>query len=206
MSRCNEAAGKATAIPVHSGAPITFSLFCCLIIFLFSTGYLEGQSPNSTSSGSVGQAQNQSQTPNPNQQTKQKKRDKGAADDVGAATSFSDAVAEDVLHVLMDGLKGHNEGRMLSVFDPDAMDAFLNFSNQVSAMFQQYDSFRVHYNIDQATADGTKGVALVDFEMEEASGSGNVQPVYKHEQIRFEMERSKKGWKIVDVKPRTFFS
>jgi hypothetical protein len=186
---------------------MNFSLFCCLILVLFSRGYLEGRSPSSTRSGSGAEAQGQSHTPDPNQETKkQNKKEKGAADDLGRATSFSDAVAEDVLHVLADGLQGHNEGRMLSVFDGSAMDGYLNFSDQVSAMFQQYDSFRVHYNIDQTTTDGTKGVALVDFEMEEAAASANVQPVYKHEQVRFEMERGKKAWKIVNVKPRAFFS
>jgi hypothetical protein len=178
------------------------------VLFLFSIGDLTGQSPNSISGSGISgtQSQDQSQMPNPGDQAKkQKKKDKGT-DDAGAATSFSDAVAEDVLRQLGNGLQGHNEGRMLSVFDREAMDGYLNFSDQVSAMFQQYDSFRVHYNIDQTTADGTKGVALVDFEMEEVAGSGGVQPVYKHEQVRFEMQRGKKGWKIVDVKPRTFFS
>ena len=188
---------------------IRFSLLLRLGIFLFSISYLEGQ--RTSSDGDPGNsgapAQGQSQTPNPGDQAKKpKKKDKGAADDTGGATSFSDAVAEGVLRQLGNGLQGHNEGRMLSVFDRDAMNGYLNFSDQVGAMFQQYDSFRVHYNIDQATADGTKGVALVDFEMEEIPSSGSVQPVYKHDQIRFEMQRGKKGWMIVDVKPRTFFS
>jgi hypothetical protein len=185
-----------------------FSLLFCLVVLPFSIGHLEGQPTSSGGgSGSSGtQTQDQSQTSNSGDQGKKpKKKDKGA-DDAGTATGFSDAVAEDVLRQLGNGLQGHNEGRMLSVFDRDVMDGYLNFSDQVSAMFQQYDSFRVHYNIDQTTGDGTKGVALIDFEMEEVSGSGGVQPVYKHEQLRFEMQRGKKGWKIVNVKPRTFFS
>lgn len=196
-----------TRVNLSTRGPMNFSIVCCLIIVLFSMGCLEGRSQISTSSGSGAEARGQSPDSDPNQQTKkQKKKEKGAADDLGAGTSFSDAVAEDVLHVLADGLQGHNEGRMLSVFDGSAMDGYLNFSDQVSAMFQQYDSFRVHYNIDQIMTDGTKGAALVDFEMEEATASGSVQPVYKHEQVRFEMQRGKKGWKIVDVKPRAFFS
>jgi len=111
-----------------------------------------------------------------------------------------------VLQQLADGLEGHSERLMLSAFDDNKMDGYLNFEDQIEAFFQHYDSFRVHFRIDQATTEGDKGVVLVDIQMEEIPRSTNAQPVRKNDQMRFEMERGKKGWKIVDLRPRNFFS
>ena len=159
------------------------------------------------------QAQNNSQDQSHSQNDKdkkkdkkKKKKDKGSADDVTVPQSFSDAVAHDVLQQLADGLEGHSERLMLSAFDDNKMDGYLNFEDQILAFFQRYDSFRVHFRISQATTEGDKGVVLVDIEMEEIPRTGNAQPVRKRDQMRFEMERGKKGWKIVDLRPRNFFS
>ena len=151
------------------------------------------------------QSQNQSDTDKSKKDKKKKKKDKGSADDATVPTTFSDAVAQDVLQQLTDGLEGHSERLMLSVFDDNKMDGYLNFEDQIEAFFQRYD-FRVHFRISQATTEGDKGVVLVDIEMEEIPRSGNAQAVRKRDQMRFEMERGKKGWKIVDLRPRTFFS
>ena len=46
---------------------------------------------------------------------------------------------------------------------------------------------------------------LVDWEMEELpKGSGS--PQRRNGQIKFEMERGRKGWKITDFTPRGLFS
>jgi hypothetical protein len=122
-----------------------------------------------------------------------------------ASEEFSESVAERLVQQLSQGLEDHNARRMLSAFDGDSMDGFLNFQNQIAALFDRYDSFRVHFHIFETSAEGTAGVALVDLEIEEIPLSSNT-PVRKNDQLRLEMERGKKGWKIVDVKPRAFFS
>jgi len=137
---------------------------------------------------------------------KKKKKDKGSVDDVTAPTTFSEAVAQSVLQQLTDGLEGHSDRLMLSAFDDNKMDGYLSFEDQILAFFERYDSFRVHFRISQATTEGSKGVVLVDIEMEEIPRSATGQPVRKRDQMRFEMERGKKGWKIVDLRPRGFFS
>jgi hypothetical protein len=188
----------------------------CLVALLFASSFSPAQAPCSgsntgNSSGTQAQ-QDQSQQPNQNDQDKnkkekkKKKKDKGSDDDASVPTSFSDAVAQSVLQQLTDGLEGHSERLMLSAFDDNKMDGYLNFEDQIEAFFQRYDSFRVHFRIAQATTEGDKGVVLVDIQLEEIPRSGNVQPVRKQDQMRFEMERGKKGWKIVDLRPRNFFS
>jgi hypothetical protein len=148
----------------------------------------------------------QDQESQKNKKKDKKKKNKSSVDDLSVPTAFSDAVASDVLQQLADGLEGHSERLMLSAFDDNKMDGYLNFEDQIEAFFRKYDSFRIHYRIAQATTEGDKGVVLVDLEMDEMPRSASVQPVRKRDQMRFEMERGKKGWKIVDLRPRSFFS
>lgn len=144
------------------------------------------------------------------QQSQTSKPDKGAtnknADDATTALDFSEAVAQSIVRQISDGLQGHNAGRMLDVFDSHKMDAYLNFENQIDAFFAHYDSFRVHFRVDEVTTKEGKGIALVDVEMEAIPASDGAQPARKHEQLRFEMERDAKRWRIVDMQPRAFFS
>jgi hypothetical protein len=205
----------------------------CLVVFTASAiSPVQGQSsgtnsPNggtassessSSSNSTVGPPQSapdqSTQSPSQDQQSekdkkkdkKKRKKDKNSVDDLTVPTTFSDAVASDVLQQLADGLEGHSERLMLSAFDDNKMDGYLNFEDQIEAFFRKYDSFRLHYRIAQATTEGDKGVVLVDLEMDEMPRSASVQPVRKRDQMRFEMERGKKGWKIVDLRPRSFFS
>jgi len=134
-----------------------------------------------------------------------KKKDKSAPKDEVNTEVFSQAVANDVLGQVRDGLEGHSQRLMLGAFDQDKMDGYLSFEDQIEALFQRYDSFRVHYRISNSSVEGSKAVVLVDWEMEEipkTSGS----PQRRNGQIKFEMERGRKGWKIVDVSPRGIFS
>lgn len=191
--------------------PFAFLSFIVLFLApLLAQGQSSGSCKGSGNPSGAQAQQDQSQPPTENdknkKEKKKKKKDKGSADDVTVPTSFSDAVAQDVLQQLADGLEGHSERLMLSAFDDNKMDGYLNFEDQIEAFFQRYDSFRVHFRIAQATTEGDKGVVLVDIEMEEIPRSGNAQPVRKRDQMRFEMERGKKGWKIVDLRPRNFFS
>ena len=86
------------------------------------------------------------------------------------------------------------------------MAGYLNFEQQIMTFFRTYDSFRVHFRISETSTEASKGVALIDFEMEELPRAADGQPVRKRDQLRFEMERGDKGWKIVDLQPRNFFS
>jgi hypothetical protein len=63
----------------------------------------------------------------------------------------------------------------------------------------------VRFRISNVTVEGTKGVVLVDTEMEEIP-RGGAQPVRKRAQLRFELELGRKGWRVVDFRDRGFFS
>jgi hypothetical protein len=134
-----------------------------------------------------------------------KKKDKAKAQDPYDSAVFSQAVANNVLNDLRGGLEGHSQRLVLSAFDQDKMDGYLTFEDQIDAMMQRYDSFRVHFRISQSTIEGPKGVVMVDFELEEIPRSGGM-PIRRNGQVKFEMERGRKGWKIVDFNPRGFLS
>ena len=137
---------------------------------------------------------------------KKKKKDKKGQQDDLTATVFSDAVAQDVLGKLRDGLEGHSQRLMLSAFDDDKMDGYLAFEDQLEAFFNKYEGFTVHFRIAQSTTEGAKGIVLADIQMEEIPRGGAAPPVRKQTQMRFELERGRKGWRIVDFRPRGFFA
>ena len=137
-------------------------------------------------------------------QKKVRNKKSDEADPLNAST-FSDSVAEAVMRRLADALEAHNRKLMLSAFDSDKMDDYQGFQGQVEAFFDHYASVRVHLRILQSTTEGEKGIMLTDIEMESLPG-GEAVPGRKHDQIRFELERGHKGWRIVDIKPRDFFS
>jgi hypothetical protein len=135
---------------------------------------------------------------------KNKKKDK-KSDDTLDTSVFSDRVANNVMNDIRDGLEGHSQRLFLSAFDGDKMDGYLRFEDQIQAYMEKYDSFRVHIRIIQTTVEQSRGVVLAQFEMEAMPRSGG--PVYRNSsQLRFELEKGKKGWKVVDLRPRLFFS
>jgi hypothetical protein len=159
------------------------------------------QNPNDSSG--------QQQQPPPDQskenKKKKEKKDKGSQDVVNTEV-FSTAVANSVLNDLRDGLEGHTQRLMLSAFDSDKMDGYLQFEDQIEAFFNKYTSFNVYFRIAQSATEGPKGIVLVDIQLEEIPRGSAAPPIRKNGQMRFELERGKKGWKIVDFNPRNFFS
>jgi hypothetical protein len=178
------------------------SWFAFVILVCFFATAAAWQAPASAS-------QDESKKAEPKQEEKKKKKDKDKkkddADEGVNTEVFSQAVANNVLADLKDGLEGKMQRRFLSAFDGDKMDGFLRFEDQIQAFFERHDGFRAHYRIAQSTVEGPRGVILVDFELE-AVPSGGGMPARKSSQIRFELERGRKGWKIVDFRPREFFS
>ena len=188
-----------------------FSLFLTFCLYAFAQEATSGQSDaskpaspdnlqsikTSTDSASTGNRKSKNQK-------KSKSESSDEPDDLDSVT-FSEGVANIVISRIRNGLEGHGPRLMLSVFDADKMSDYPNFENQTEAFFAHYQSFRVHSRIIQATTEGDKGILLCDFEME-AIPVGDAPPVRKQDQLRFELERGSKGWKIVDLKPRDFFS
>jgi hypothetical protein len=140
---------------------------------------------------------------NAKKEKKQKKEETGAAD--AGAASFDERDAAEVLGTIRDGLEGHSQRRLLSAFDADKMDGYLSFEDQIEAYFTRYEGFRVTFRIIQTSGENNLGTVLAEFQLEnEPRGGGRISR--RQGQLRFELERGTKGWKIVDFNPRGFFS
>lgn len=126
---------------------------------------------------------------------------KPAAED---AAGFDERAAAKVLGTIRDGLESRSQRRLLSAFDAGKMDGFLTFEDQIDAFFNRYQSFRVTIRIIQTSEEKNRGVILAEFQLENESRGGYVSR--RQGQLRFELERGTKGWKIVDFNPRDFFS
>jgi len=143
--------------------------------------------------------------PDKKDKKKDKKNKSGGRDDLNVEV-FSEAVANTVLRDVKDGLEGHSQRLMLSAFDPDKMDGYLAFEDQIEAFFNRNESFRLHYRIVQSTVEGPRAIVLADVQMEVVPRGSGTPPARRNEQLRFELERGRKGWKIVDFRPRGFFA
>ncbi|HWR34843.1 MAG TPA: hypothetical protein VN622_03095 [Clostridia bacterium] len=124
---------------------------------------------------------------------------------ISPTADFSEEVANAVLNDIRNGLEGHNQRRVLSAFDAEKMDGYLSFEDQIQSYLEFYESFRVYFRIIQTSTDGLKGIVLAEFQIEGTPRSGG-NAVRRSNQLRFELERGKEGWKIVDFRPRRFFS
>ncbi len=123
-----------------------------------------------------------------------------------AANDFSAAVATRLLDKLRSALESGSLEDMLETFDREKMPNYNAFRDQLRSFFSQYQDLRVRYHITQTWNENGRGIALADFEMEGVPTSGGIPPLHSQGQIRFEFEPGRKGWKIVDLDPRGFFS
>ncbi len=133
------------------------------------------------------------------------KKDRKGSDPIDTSGVFNERIANDVLGQIRDGLQGHSRRLMLSAFDSDKMDGYLAFEDQIDAFFERYQEFNVRFRISNVAVEGTKGVVLVDTEMEQTP-RGGAMPQRKRAQLRFELELGRKGWRVVDFRDRGFFS
>jgi hypothetical protein len=194
--------------------------FLLIACFILANAFVTGaacQTSSSSASGSAAQdtksdKANDDKTKKDDQSTSQDKKDKkkkkkgsGGQDVLDTSTVFNERVANDVLGQIRDGLEGHSRRLMLSAFDSDKMDGYLSFEDQIDSFFNRYEGFRVHFRIANVTVEGTKGVVLVDAELEEIPAAGG-SAQRKRSQLRFELEMGRKGWRVVDFRDRGFFS
>lgn len=116
--------------------------------------------------------------------------------------AFTEVQASKLLKQIAEGMQGHSKKRTLSAFDLSRMDAGPLFAEQITALFAQYDSIRVHFQLVQVK----DNIAVVDAEMDSTPSNNADPPQHKNVQLRFTAATTSAGWKFVDVQPRNFFT
>ena len=119
---------------------------------------------------------------------------------------FSDEVVRDVLTNLQRGIETHDLDRVLEIFDQQNMKDYAQFRDQMVAFFRRYDSVRIRYQLLQVTPDKDQGFAVADIDMD-ADPSDLLPTIQRRStQMRFQMKRVAKGWKVIALRPSDFFN
>ena len=163
-----------------------------------STFYQEA-TPSPVQGGSEGSKPEKKKNP------EKKSGDKNGKDDSTAA-EFSDEVADDMVMRLIDALNQHDPRSLLAAFDQEKMEEYPSFKDQITAFFREHESFNAHSRIVESSGEGEKGTVLVEMQIEGTQREGDARPLHKSEQVQLRMERGSKGWRIVELTPRTLFS
>lgn len=125
---------------------------------------------------------------------------------VQSEAAFSKDDAMTLLRQIEAGLASHNPRKMLNAFDLAQMSDGRAFQQDTLSFFDLTGTIRVHYNLLQTEMDGARGVADVSMEMEAESRDDRLPPVHKHAQMHLVFAKSGDSWRIVDIRPRDFFS
>jgi hypothetical protein len=168
---------------------LCMALLCALAISVF------GQNASPAAPAVSGSAQPK----------KEKKDKRAAADVISDASEFSEAVANEVLAQVRNGIEARNQRLVLSAFDREKFGGYLGFEDQLQGFFEKYESFRTYFRVLQTSVEGGKGVVLAEFDIE-CTPVGGGAAMRRNNQLRFELQKGSRGWKIVDMRPRGFLS
>ena len=125
--------------------------------------------------------------------------------DATSSTDLSDEVIKDVLSDFQRGFETHNLAKVLSVFDAGSMPDFTQFRDQMAAYFRLHESFKLRYQLLQVNADQNIGTATADIEMEEDPVDTLPTSKRRTTQMRFQIKRTSKAWRIIGLRPMDFF-
>jgi hypothetical protein len=127
-----------------------------------------------------------------------------ASDD--QAPSLSDQVIQDILEPLRTGMETQNIQQVLSLFDKKEFRSYSTLQGQLRAFFQLYSEVRFRYQILQVTADNDHSSATAEMEMDALPYEVTQVSVRRSVQMRLQMKRDPKGWKVVGFTPADFFA
>ena len=122
------------------------------------------------------------------------------------AIDLSDEVVRDVLTGLQRGIETHDLDRVLDSFDPQNMKGYSQFRAQMATFFLRYDSVKFRYQLLQVSSDKDLGFAIADLDMD--ADPYDILPTQQRRsaQMRFQMKRGPKGWKVIAMQPADFFN
>jgi hypothetical protein len=118
---------------------------------------------------------------------------------------LSHEIVADVLTNLQVGMETHNLDRVLAIFDPAGMPNYARFRDQMVAFFVLHDSFKFRYRLLQVGGDKDVAFATSDVEMDAEPSDILPTEQRRSTQMRFELKRGPKGWKVISLRPADFF-
>jgi hypothetical protein len=119
---------------------------------------------------------------------------------------LADQVIHDVLTSFQRGIETQNLDLVMGVFDQQDMKDYAQFREQMVVFFRQHDSVKFRYQLLQATADKDLAFAIADIDMD--ADPSDILPTQQRRstQIRFQLKRGPKGWRVIGLRPSDFFN
>ena len=150
--------------------------------------------------------QNQETAPSEAAASSQNQGDRPSASP--AASDLSDEIVRDVLTNLQRGMEEHNLDRVLDAFDASNMPNFAQFRDQMASFFRLHDSVKFRYQLLQVTENKEKDVGFAIANIEMDADPSDILPTEQRRstQMRFQLKRGPKGWRIVSFRPADFFN
>ena len=124
----------------------------------------------------------------------------------GQTVDLSDEVVHDVLAPFQTAIETRNLDNLLSTFDREHTVNYGQIREQFVTFFQLHDNIRFRYQLQQATAEKDIAYAIADVELD--AQPADILPTEQRRtaQMRFQMLRTPKGWRLTAVKPMDFFT
>ncbi len=123
------------------------------------------------------------------------------------AFELSDEIVRDVLTNLQRGMETHSLDWILDAFDATNMPNYSQFRDQMAAFLRLHDTIKFRYQLLQVTEDKEKDTAFAIADIDMAADPSDILPTEQHRstQMRFQLKRGPKGWRIIGLRPADFF-
>jgi hypothetical protein len=123
-----------------------------------------------------------------------------------APLDLSDQVVRDVFAEFQRSIESSNLDHLLGTFDPDATPDYRQIRDQFAAFFRLHDNIKFRYQLLQVTSDKDVAFATADVEMDAVPADVLPTEQRRTAQMRFQMKRTPKGWRLTGLKPMDFFT
>lgn len=123
-----------------------------------------------------------------------------------APSDLSDEVVQDVFAEFQRSMEASDLDHLLGTFDADATAGFPQIRDQFAAFFRLHDNIKFRYQLLQVTADKDVAFATADVDMDAFPADALPTEQRRTTQMRFQMKRTSKGWRLTGLKPMDFFT
>jgi hypothetical protein len=138
-------------------------------------------------------------------QDKKKKKKSDSSQNETSQDAKDRRAIHEVLQDFQDGFEGHSPNRVTAALDERFYD-FPRFEDAVTQFVQQSSEIRLYLREATTEVKGDKAILIVDAEMAFSTKARATQDLKRQQRVQFDFARGSKGWKIIDINPRNFFT
>ncbi len=121
------------------------------------------------------------------------------------AENFNRESAAAVVDQIAEGMRALSARTVLSVFDRGQEDLFTQVKEQSSLWFERSREIRIHYTLQEWSAQNGSAQVSARFQVEQYSASEEQEPVRRDTVLRLELHKTKSGWRVTQYSPQDFF-